>query len=70
MARSLALAGAVAMAGRGQVITPEAELESGCGCRVLGDRGSSGRTTGALALLGILAAALGRRRRINLPRWL
>jgi MYXO-CTERM domain-containing protein len=57
-------------AGRGQVITPDSELEGGCGCRVLGDRGSSGRTTGALALLGILAAALGRRRRVILPRWL
>ena len=66
-------AGAVAgsgTAGAGQVITPEAALESGCGCRVLGDRGSNGRNAAALALLGILTAALGRRRRINLPQWL
>jgi MYXO-CTERM domain-containing protein len=66
---SVAGAGAVAgMAGGNQVVTQDAELESGCGCRVPGDRGA-GRTAGALALLGIVAAVLGRRRRINLPDW-
>jgi MYXO-CTERM domain-containing protein len=44
------------------VVTPDSELESGCGCRVPGESRSNGSTS-VLALLGVAGAALARRRR-------
>jgi MYXO-CTERM domain-containing protein len=44
------------------VVTPDSELDSGCGCRVPGERSSNG-SAGLLALLGVAGGVLGRRRR-------
>ena len=67
----MAVAGSTGTAGSApQVVSnDEAQLDGGCGCRVPGDQTSKGRTAAAFALVGLLGAALARRRK-GLPTWL
>ncbi len=51
------------------VSNDEAELDGGCGCRVAGDRRSNGSTGSLVALVGLVGAALSRRRR-GLATWI